>query len=133
MDSNEKFLFWFDLAQYDLDTAESMLISKRWLYVVFMCQQAVEKLVKGIYVLYLGDNVPRTHNIRVIFEKYEDQLSEKIDERYIDLFEDLTIHYINGRYVDYKQKLSDRLDENASTEILRQTREVFAWLMTMKR
>jgi len=26
-----------------------MLLSGRWLYVVFMCQQAAEKLSKGLY------------------------------------------------------------------------------------
>ena len=66
MDAQEKYEYWLDIAQYDFDTAESMLKSGRWLYVVFMCQQAVEKLVKGLYVLYIDDNVPKTHNIRVL-------------------------------------------------------------------
>jgi HEPN domain-containing protein len=26
----------------------------RWLYVVFMCQQAIEKLCKGLYLLYIA-------------------------------------------------------------------------------
>ena len=106
--------------------------SGRWLYVVFMCQQAVEKLVKGLYVLYVDDNVPKTHNIRVLIEKFENLLPEAVtDDRY-DLFEDLTIHYLNGRYADYKQKMSERLDEQAATSFYNQTKEVFAWLLTLK-
>ena len=46
MDAQEKFEFWLDIAQYDLGVAESMLKSGRWLYTVFCCQQAIEKLVK---------------------------------------------------------------------------------------
>ncbi len=47
MDTHEKFEYWLDNAKYDLETAEAMLISKRWLYVVFMCQQAIENWLKG--------------------------------------------------------------------------------------
>ncbi|MDR0308069.1 MAG: HEPN domain-containing protein [Chitinispirillales bacterium] len=41
---------------------------RRWLYVVFMCQQAMEKLVKGLYNYYIGDDVPRIHNIVNLME-----------------------------------------------------------------
>ena len=36
MDNNEKYLFWLDAAKYDLETAEAMLVSGRYVYVVFM-------------------------------------------------------------------------------------------------
>jgi len=62
MEALEKFEYWLDIAQYDLVTADAMLSGGRWLYVVFMCQQAVEKLVKGLYTLYTDDSVPRIHN-----------------------------------------------------------------------
>ncbi len=29
---------WIQIAEYDLETAKAMLKSKRYLYVVFMCQ-----------------------------------------------------------------------------------------------
>jgi len=49
MDAKDKFGYWLDIAEYDLDTAEAMFLSGRWLYVVFMCQQAIEKLCKGTF------------------------------------------------------------------------------------
>ena len=132
MDAQEKYEYWLDIAQYDLDTAQTMLNGGRWLYVVFMCQQAVEKLLKGLYVLYVDDNVPKTHNIRVLVEKFENLLPEAVtDERY-NLFEDLTVHYLNGRYADYKQKMSERLNEETATDYHDRTKGVFAWLLTMK-
>ena len=132
MDTQEKYKYWLEIAQYDLDTAEAMLKSGRWLYVVFMCQQAVEKLVKGLYVLYIDDNIPKTHNIRVLIERFESQLPATLTEKHYNLFEDLTIHYLDGRYADYKQKLSERLNEQAATDFYEQTKEVFAWLLTLK-
>jgi HEPN domain-containing protein len=49
MDDQEKYEYWLETAQYDLDTAKAMFESGRWLYAVFMCQQAVEKLSKALY------------------------------------------------------------------------------------
>ncbi len=40
---------WHELAQYDLGTADAMLSAGRYLYVLFCCQQAIEKHLKGTY------------------------------------------------------------------------------------
>jgi HEPN domain-containing protein len=62
MDNQEKFEYWLDIAQYDLDSASDNFKVGRWLYVAFMCQQAIEKLVKGLYILYNNDDAPFTKN-----------------------------------------------------------------------
>ena len=50
MTSQEKVEHWLDIAEYDLETAAAMQQSGRYLYTVFMCQQAFEKLLKAIYL-----------------------------------------------------------------------------------
>jgi predicted nucleotidyltransferase len=40
---------WFASADYDIQTAEAMLKSQRYLYVVFMCHLAIEKTLKALY------------------------------------------------------------------------------------
>ena len=80
MTTNEKFEYWLDIAEYDLGTAEAMYNTGRWLYVAFMCQQAIEKLCKGLYIQYVDDNVPRVHNIRSILIKYANKLQISISE-----------------------------------------------------
>jgi len=130
--SQEKFEHWLDIAEYDLETAKAMLNSSRWLYVVFMCQQAIEKLVKGLYVLYIDDDVPRTHNIRALIEMFEDKLPEKVAEENYTLFEDLSAYYLNGRYADYKQKLSRLLNETQANNYYQKAKGAFSWLLTMK-
>lgn len=97
---------------YDLETAKAMLNAGRYLYVVFMCQQAIEKLVKGIYVLYTGNEAVRTHNIWIVFnavfskEEYRKLVTdESFDDRlteYKPLFSDLLFYYISERYPSYK-------------------------------
>ncbi|MDR1358370.1 MAG: HEPN domain-containing protein [Coriobacteriales bacterium] len=132
MDAQEKYEYWLDIAQYDLDTAHAMYISRRWLYVAFMCEQAIEKLVKGLYTMYVSDNVPKTHNISLLFRKFESCLSEPVPEKQYDLFERLYAFYIDGRYTDYKAKLSASIDKEDATAILEQTKEAFSWLLTLK-
>ena len=133
MTNNEKYEYWLESAQYDLDTAEAMLKSGRWLYVVFTCQQAIEKLAKGLYVLYMDDdNVPRTHNIRFLVRKFEQLLPKDVPEETMVFFDDLTSFYINGRYTDYKDTLAERLNKVEATGYYQKTKEVFAWLLTMK-
>jgi len=37
--ATDKVAYWLDIANYDLDTAEAMHQTGRWLYVAFMCHQ----------------------------------------------------------------------------------------------
>ena len=39
---------WVERSQYDLDTAKVMLDTGRYLYVAYMCQQTVEKMLKAL-------------------------------------------------------------------------------------
>ncbi len=79
MNNEEKYDYWEDIATYDLETAEDMLLPGRYLYVVFMCQQAIEKLAKGLYVLYKDEEPPRIHNIWNIFDRIFD--IDKFEEK----------------------------------------------------
>ena len=45
MTKEEKIAYWVELSDYDLETAEVMLATKRYLYVAFMCHQ-VKSFVK---------------------------------------------------------------------------------------
>jgi len=49
--ATDKVAYWIDIANYDIDTAEAMYQTGRWLYVAFMCHQAIEKTLKPIGVV----------------------------------------------------------------------------------
>jgi HEPN domain-containing protein len=132
MTSDEKYEYWLDIARYDLDTAEAMFLSKRWLYVVFMCQQAIEKLSKGLYILYIDDNIPRIHDIAKIINFFVDKLPISVEDDTYTFFERLTSYYLNNRYPEYREKTSSLLNESEAKLILDSTKEAFAWLLTLK-
>ncbi len=39
---------WVERSKYDLETSKVMLDSARYLYVAYMCQQAIEKILKAL-------------------------------------------------------------------------------------
>ena len=138
MDNTEKFEHWKDIAKYDLDTAEAMFRAGRYLYVVFMCQQAIEKLTKGLHVLNRGKEAPRTHNIYSIFKKVFDpsQKNEEFVEKekeYAPFFAELLAYYISERYPSYREKLSHTIKPDKAEEVLKRTKEVFAWLLSLQK
>jgi HEPN domain-containing protein len=53
---------WVELAEYDLETAEAMFRTKRYVYVVFMCHLCIEKLLKGCVVEFADKFPPKTHD-----------------------------------------------------------------------
>ena len=132
MTKEEKYAHWLELAQYDLDTATAMFSTGRWFYVVFMCQQAIEKCCKGLYTLYLDDNVPKIHNIKTIVSRFKDKLRNSISEDMLHFFDSLSAQYITYRYPDFENKPESRTNESEARLILEKTREVFSWLLTLK-
>jgi HEPN domain-containing protein len=132
VDLNEKYTYWLEHAQYDLDTAVVMYRGGRWLYVVFMCQQAIEKLCKGLYVLYLDDNVPRIHDISNLVRRFADKWPETVPEERFTFFDRLTSFYLNDRYPEYQKRIGALADKVSAKTMLNKTKETFQWLLTLK-
>ncbi len=143
MDNNEKYSYWEEYAQYDLDTANVMFDTGRYLYTLFMCQQAIEKIVKGVYVLFTGEEPVKTHNIALIFNNLcdreefqrlvtdEDFVHRK--DEYTPVFVRLLAFYISARYPAYKEKLTSMLTKSDTEEILVKAKEVFLWVQSLKK
>jgi len=143
MDKQEKYFYWEEYAQYDLETAQAMFDTGRYLYSVFMCQQAIEKIVKGVFVLYTGEEPVKTHNIAFIFNNLceRDEFRKNVDgedskhhkDEYVPLFVKLLAFYISARYPSYKEKMSAILTNSEAQEILNKTKEAFVWIQSLKK
>jgi HEPN domain-containing protein len=132
MTNEEKYAYWLQLAQYDLDSADTMYEGGRWFYVAFMCQQAIEKLCKGLYNFYISDNVPRIHNIRYILSQLEAKISKTAPAENYSLIDTLSACYLNNRYPDFVEQSNIQISKDMATNLLQKTKEVFAWLLTLK-
>lgn len=59
---------WIVSAEYDLTTAEHMLGTGRYLYIAFVCHQAVEKMLKAHIVLNQKRRPPLGQDLRRLSE-----------------------------------------------------------------
>ena len=119
---------WIALAEYDLSTAQAMLQARRYLYVGFMCQQAVEKILKACFVQHHGSTPPYTHNLlRLVGDlPWEQQVSALHQET----FEMLNSYYIESRYTEDIAELQASLTEKKAVELLNRTKELMEWIKT---
>ncbi len=108
---------WVDASRYDLDTAKSLLKSQRYLYVLFMCQQALEKILKACATVKTGGFPPRIHNLARLAELADLDFSE--DET--KLLERLSLYYLQSRYPPEIQALARKTRRPVAADCLQQT------------
>ena len=125
MTQQEKIQYWIDLADYDLEVAQTMLETGKYLYVGFMCHQVIEKIFKAVYTKQKNETPPYVHKLMYIAREggfYENFSDEQIE--FIDLLEPLNI---KTRYPDYKKELAKKLTPNICSEILNKTENLQQW------
>jgi len=116
---------WVERSQYDLDTAKIMLDTGRYLYVAYMCQQAVEKILKALIAQLGKENFP-IHNLNRLAD-IADISNELTSEQFIFLAE-LTPYHIEARYGDYKDSLFEIINEKKAEQVYKKTREIHKWI-----
>ncbi|MBM4121926.1 MAG: HEPN domain-containing protein [Nitrospira sp.] len=120
---------WVELAAYNLATAEAMLASGRYLYVLFCCQQAIEKRLKALLTDRTGEFPPRTHDLVKLAQAAKISLPE--DQ---DLFlRELTKYYVGTRYPEEVSLLATEATREIASRYLSQTKEFLEWLATLQK
>jgi HEPN domain-containing protein len=115
---------WLDSAQYDLGTAEHMFKTGRYIYTVFMCHLALEKVLKAKVEEVTDRAAPKTHDLEYLVELAK--LSPDEDtERFIVEVTNLSIVTRYPR--DFQRILKDFSQKRAGF-ILTKTKEVFQWI-----
>ena len=116
---------WIERATYDLQTARGMIVIRKYLYAAFMCQQALEKLLKGL--LSSQDKQPYPiHNLLKLATDAE--CLEECEKHSPHLLADLNPYCVKARYGDYKHKLSELCDRKTAISLVSRTEGMFKWL-----
>jgi HEPN domain-containing protein len=116
---------WVERSQYDLDTAQVMLDAGRYLYVAYMCQQAIEKILKAIIAQQGKENFP-IHNLIRLAEIAD--VSSELPSDQFNFLAELTPYHIEARYGDYKESLSEIINEQKAQQVYKKTLEIHKWL-----
>ena len=115
---------WIALADYDIETAQHMLATERYLYVIFLCHLALEKLLKA-HVAEFTQTVPiKTHDLIYLVKKCELELPEK----YLDFIGKINTASIPTRYPDDLQRSLKEYPKSVAKNYLNQTLELIEWL-----
>lgn len=123
---DDKAQYWIEISDYDLETAEAMLQSKRYLYVGFMCHQAIEKIFKAFFTKLKSETVPFSHSLSYLAKKGDFYESFSEDQKdFIDQLEPLNIE---ARYPSHKERLMKSLTDEKCKEILKNTKELQQWI-----
>ena len=116
---------WLDRVEYDMDTARAMLQTKRYIYVIFMCQQAVEKCLKA-FLIHRGSEIVPVHNLRRLCELGE--IIGEMNDSSLLRIDFLSRFYLNARYKEDIKELSTGITEGISKDFIDFSEEMIRWL-----
>jgi HEPN domain-containing protein len=115
---------WLDSADYDLETAEYMFKTGRYIYTIFMCHLALEKVLKAKVEDVTGKTPPKTHDLEYLVGLAKLSLDEDM-ERFIAELSNLSV--VTRYPTDFQRMLKDFSRERAES-VLKKTKEVFQWI-----
>jgi len=122
---NKIVINWVKTSNYDLQTADAMYKAARYLYVVFMCHLAIEKMLKAILVhKYPEDIPPKIHNLINLMQKAEITLPEDLK----DFFQRLDNVSVATRYPEDLRTLSKEFNQDTAKKVLTETKRMIKWL-----
>ncbi len=142
MNKLEKYGYWLMLSDYDAGTIDALIAGRRWVYVAYLCQQASERQLKGMYVYYMDAEPPKTHNVNFLFKKIvtsEAFLRAADQERFLlrrdaceDFLVDVMFYYLSDYPFSYRNITSRFIDEKLALGLTARTRDFIAWLRSFQ-
>ena len=115
---------WLDSARYDLETAGHLFRAGRYIYTVFMCHLALEKVLKAKVEEITGEEPPKTHDLEYLVELAGLSFDEKTEDFVLELS---NLSVVTRYPRDFQVMLRDFSQERAKATLLKAT-EVFQWI-----
>ena len=126
MTLDEKVNHWVCIADKDISVSELLIKNGHYLHAGFMCQQAVEKIIKGYFIKVKDEVHPHIHNLIKLVERAD--LFEKLSKEQIAFLDELNPLYIEARYDSYKNEIAETLTDERLESILKRTKEFVQWI-----
>lgn len=124
--ATDKVAYWIDIANYDIDTAEAMYQTGRWLYVAFMCHQAIEKTLKAYWCGTQVEDPPYTHHHMRLAEGCG--IYDSMDDEQKDFLDTITNYNIEARYPQDKEELARTLTKQTCRNLIDETKQMMRWI-----
>ncbi|MFC1886716.1 HEPN domain-containing protein [Thermodesulfobacteriota bacterium] len=115
---------WIESSDYDAQTATYMLQTGRYIYVIFMCHLAIEKLLKAIVQENTGKLPHKTHDLIFLLQTAKINLPENL----LDFIGKINNASIVTRYPEDLSKIISAYPEHVAKDYIDRTYEVITWL-----
>lgn len=121
---NKQIKEWFAQSDYDIETADAMLKSGRYVYCIFMCHLSLEKALKALIVKKF-DRVPsKIHNLVYL----ADELNLDLKEEHLKFIYQINALSVTTRYPAELKKLIRQYNLKTTEQILNNTKEIQQWI-----
>ena len=117
------------MSRYDVETAKAMLASGRYLYVLFTCQQSIEKMLKALVVQNTGSFPPKIHDLVKLatIAKIDVENDQK------EFLAKLNYYYLETRYPRELTEISKQIKKASAIEFYNNTKKMLKWLRSKAR
>ena len=117
---------WLSQVHEDISAAECLLQGGHWLYVAFLCHQAIEKVLKAYYIANNDDDPPYIHSHGRLLEICG--LTEEISSENLRFIDFMVPMYIKARYPVQKLAAARLLNKDTCLHIINKTKELIQWI-----
>lgn len=116
---------WIATSNYDIQTADAMYRAGRYIYVVFMCHLALEKMLKALLANKHPEEIPpKIHNLINLSQRAGITPPDDLKE----FFQRIDNVSIATRYPEDLKRLSMEFDRVTAKRILTNTKRMIKWL-----
>lgn len=123
-DINKAVKFWLLSSRDNFETADAMLKAGRYNFAMFMCQQAVEALLKAVFIIQKNERPEYIHKLPKLVEMTGIEIPKSIDEKILKI----DAHYIKARYKEDRFNAKIYNKRNA-VSLVKDTKDVLKWFI----
>lgn len=114
---------WLDQATDDFDGAEFNFRGKKYYIAAFLCQQAVEKALKALFLSEKRGEIPQSHSLIYL------ATNTSVPKHFYSFLKELTPKFVHTRYPDAAVDLLSRIyDAENTKDLLAKSGEVLEWI-----
>jgi HEPN domain-containing protein len=124
-DSEKTIQYWMESAVYDLETGQTLLRSRKFLYALFFGHLALEKLLKALVVRRTGEHAPFSHSLLLLARRAELDMPEAMLDQLAEIME----FHTEARYPDVNKVFYQRCTREFAQTKFREIKKVYIWCL----
>ena len=117
---------WLEQVEEDISSAECLFQGGHWLYVGFLCHQAIEKMLKAYYMATHDDDARYTHSHAKLLE--DCGLTDEMSAEHLRFLDFMVPMYIKSRYPEQKVAAARLLSKDTCLYMIKTTKEITKWI-----